>query len=122
LYVYCLPCSILSLGNFICTSSSVLISIYYYFPGKICQKEPFFIILFVVAKNMLVVYCFRHIWHFYLNGSCCFSASLGLSKCAQIIIVIGNKWIECVLWLTRKCSVNCHNIWLWCIVLPFVFV
>jgi hypothetical protein len=31
-----------------------------YFSGKICQKEPFFImLLFVVAKNILVVVLFQ---------------------------------------------------------------
>jgi len=28
---------------------------YYYFSGKICQKESNFMMLFVVAKNILVV-------------------------------------------------------------------
>jgi len=97
LYAYCPSCSILSLGNFVCTSSSILISMCCYFSGKICQKEPFFImLLFVVAKNIFVVLFQRHV-AFLLNGKCCFSVSLGLSKCAQIILVIGNKWIECVL-------------------------
>jgi len=34
---------------------------YYYFSGKICQKEPFFIMLFVVAKNILVVMFQTHV-------------------------------------------------------------
>jgi hypothetical protein len=48
------PPPIPSVDNFVCTSSTVLISTYHYFYGKICQKLLIFNILFPVAKNILV--------------------------------------------------------------------
>ena len=62
--------------------------------------------LFVVAKNILVVILFQTNTAFLFKWQLLFLSQFGLSKCAQIIFVIGNKWFECMLWLTDKCSVN----------------
>jgi hypothetical protein len=40
---------------------------YYYFSGKICQKEPNFMMLFVVAKSILVVILFQTHMAFLFN-------------------------------------------------------